>query len=159
MSLSRSRDGLYRGAYLLRTIFAEREDADGMGKDSYRWRKRGDCPGWLRGKGYLEDWRQVSPCMVMNWELDPEGKEIPIYAVPSAARLAVSFSPLKGEFIGKDTLRRQFEEVNRREGGDPLPPKEKRLVPRGFSLLRITGQGSRDKVMKSFWRMENLRDM
>jgi aminomethyltransferase len=73
--------------------------------------------------------------------VDPEGKEIPIYAVPSAARLAMSFSPLKGEFIGKEILRRQFEEVTAREGGKPLPPKERQLVPKKIFPIRITGQG------------------
>ncbi len=73
--------------------------------------------------------------------VDPEGKDIPIYAVPSAARLAMSFSPLKGEFIGKEILRRQFEEVTAREGGKPLPPKERQLVPKKIFPIRITGQG------------------
>ena len=73
--------------------------------------------------------------------VDPEGKEIPIHAVPSAARLAVSFSPLKGEFIGKDILKRQFEEVTERESGKPLPPKENRLVPKRIFPIAITGQG------------------
>jgi aminomethyltransferase len=73
--------------------------------------------------------------------VDPEGKEIPIHAVPSAARLAMSFSPLKGEFIGKEILRRQFEEVTAREGGKPLPPKERQLVPKKIFPVRITGQG------------------
>jgi aminomethyltransferase len=73
--------------------------------------------------------------------VDPEGKEIPIFAVPSAARLAMSFSPLKGEFIGKEVLRRQFEEVTAREGGKPLPPLERLLVPKRIFPLTITGQG------------------
>jgi aminomethyltransferase len=73
--------------------------------------------------------------------VDPEGKEIPIHAVPSAARLAVSFSSLKGEFIGKDILKRQFEEVTARESGKPLPPKENRLVPKRIFPIAITGQG------------------
>ena len=73
--------------------------------------------------------------------LDPEGKEIPIYAVPSAARLAMSFSPLKGEFIGKEILRRQFEEVTGRESGKPLPPKERQLVPKRIFPITVTGQG------------------
>jgi aminomethyltransferase len=72
---------------------------------------------------------------------DPEGKEIPIHAVPSAARLAMSFSPLKGEFIGKDILKRQFEEVTARESGKPLPPKENRLVPQRIFPIAVTGQG------------------
>ncbi|MGQ9646128.1 MAG: glycine cleavage system aminomethyltransferase GcvT [Thermodesulfobacteriota bacterium] len=73
--------------------------------------------------------------------VDPEGKEIPIHAVPSAARLAMSFSPLKGEFIGKDILKRQFEELTARESGRPLPPKENRLVPKRIFPIAITGQG------------------
>ena len=73
--------------------------------------------------------------------LDPQGKEIPIYAVPSAARLAMSFSPLKGEFIGKDILKRQFEEVTARESGKPLPPEERQLVPKKIFPVLITGQG------------------
>jgi aminomethyltransferase len=72
---------------------------------------------------------------------DPQGIEIPIYAVPSAARLAMSFSRLKGQFIGKDILKRQFEEVTARESGKPLPPKERQLVPKRIFPITITGQG------------------
>jgi aminomethyltransferase len=72
---------------------------------------------------------------------DPQGIEIPIYAVASAARLAMSFSRLKGQFIGKDILRRQFEEVTARESKKPLPPKERQLVPKRVSPITITGQG------------------
>ncbi len=39
---------------------------------------------------------------------DPAGGEIPIFAI-AAARLGVSFSPLKGQFIGRDALNAQFE--------------------------------------------------
>ncbi len=73
--------------------------------------------------------------------VDPEGNEIPIYAVSATARLAMSFSPLKGEFIGREILRRQFEEVTAREGGKPLPPKERRLVPKRIFPMTITGKG------------------
>jgi len=38
---------------------------------------------------------------------DPEGNEIPIFASP-LARFAVSFSPLKGDFIGRQALQVQF---------------------------------------------------
>jgi aminomethyltransferase len=72
---------------------------------------------------------------------DPQGKEIPIYAVPSAARLAMSFSPLKGEFIGKDILKRQFDEVTARESGKPLPPKERRVVPKRIFPILVMGEG------------------
>jgi aminomethyltransferase len=39
---------------------------------------------------------------------DPEGRDIPIFAC-SLARFAVSFSPLKGNYAGRDALVRQFE--------------------------------------------------
>ncbi len=39
---------------------------------------------------------------------DPDGLPIPIFACP-LARFAVSFSPLKGDFIGRDALMMQFE--------------------------------------------------
>ena len=73
--------------------------------------------------------------------LDAQGIDIPIYAVPSVARLAMSFSPLKGEFIGRDILKRQFEEVTARESGKPLPPKERQLVPKRIFPITLTGQG------------------
>jgi len=47
---------------------------------------------------------------------DAEGKEIPIFALP-IARFAVSFSRLKGDFIGREALQKQFEEVGLRLEG------------------------------------------
>jgi aminomethyltransferase len=73
--------------------------------------------------------------------LDPKGGEIPIYAMLPAARVTVSFSTLKGEFIGKEALRAQFEEVNARENNYPLPPREKRILPKSIMPFLITGQG------------------
>ena len=40
--------------------------------------------------------------------LDPQGNPIPIFAC-NLARFAVSFSPLKGEFVGKRALSKQFD--------------------------------------------------
>ena len=51
---------------------------------------------------------------------DPEGLAIPVFAV-SLARFAVSFSPLKGEFTGRQALERQFaalQTIIGRKGGD-----------------------------------------
>ncbi len=73
--------------------------------------------------------------------LDIERKEIPIYSVLPAARVAVSLSPLKGDFIGRQALQAQFEEVNKRENGYPLPPKERRFVPKSIVPFLITGEG------------------
>jgi aminomethyltransferase len=52
---------------------------------------------------------------------DPEGKEIPIFACP-LAKFAVSFSPLKGDFVGRDRLAMQFEAF-------------KRILSRDYSLI------------------------
>ncbi len=43
---------------------------------------------------------------------DPEGKEIPVMACPQA-KFAVSFSPLKGEFIGRTSLVKQLAAFSR----------------------------------------------
>ncbi len=51
---------------------------------------------------------------------DPDGNEIPIFAIP-LAKFAVSFSPLKGDFMGRDKLILQHEAF-------------KRIVYRDFSL-------------------------
>lgn len=54
--------------------------------------------------------------------LDPDGREIPILACP-IAKPAVSFSPLKGEFVGKSALMKQFEDLKkiiRHDHADPV---------------------------------------
>ena len=43
---------------------------------------------------------------------DPEGKEIPMMACP-LSRFAVSFSPLKGDFVGREALTRQHEALKK----------------------------------------------
>ncbi|CAB5081436.1 Aminomethyltransferase (glycine cleavage system T protein) (EC [Olavius algarvensis associated proteobacterium Delta 3] len=53
--------------------------------------------------------------------LDPDETEIPIFACP-LARFAVSFSPLKGNFVGKAALETQFKAF-------------KRIMDRDFSLM------------------------
>jgi aminomethyltransferase len=70
--------------------------------------------------------------------VDQEGKEIPIYAVYSAG-LAVSFSPLKGDFIGREALRRQFEELRARADRVPPPPREKQTIPRRVVPVAMFG--------------------
>ena len=44
--------------------------------------------------------------------LDPEGKEIPIFA-SGLSRFAVSFSPFKGDYVGREPLARQFQALKR----------------------------------------------
>ena len=52
---------------------------------------------------------------------DPENSEIPLFS-SSLARFAVSFSPLKGDFVGREPLLRQFEAL-------------KKILDRDFSLI------------------------
>jgi aminomethyltransferase len=53
---------------------------------------------------------------------DPEGKEIPIFACP-LAKFAVSFSALKGDFLGRKELVRQQEAF-------------KKIISRDYSMIR-----------------------
>ncbi|MBW2252871.1 MAG: glycine cleavage system protein T, partial [Deltaproteobacteria bacterium] len=53
---------------------------------------------------------------------DPEGNEIPIFA-SSLSKFAVSLSPLKGEFIGRQALEKQFKAL-------------KKIINHNFSLIK-----------------------
>ncbi len=69
--------------------------------------------------------------------LDPEGREIPAFA-SDLSRFAVSFSPLKGEFIGRAPLERQFAALKRILDQD-LTDTE--ALPHRVLLLELTGRG------------------
>ncbi|MCI8420173.1 MAG: glycine cleavage system aminomethyltransferase GcvT [Oscillospiraceae bacterium] len=61
---------------------------------------------------------------------DPEGKEIPIFAVP-LAKFAVSFSEQKGDFIGREPLEKQFaafKHIMNRDFSD-LTDLPRRIMP------------------------------
>ena len=72
--------------------------------------------------------------------IDSEGREIPVLAAPST-RTAVSFSADKGQFIGRDALRRQLLELTARAEGRELPPRERQVIPRRVVPLAMLGQG------------------
>ena len=62
--------------------------------------------------------------------VDPDGKEMPIFAV-SLARFAVSFSEQKGDYIGRQALERQsaaFKRIMNRDFSD-LDVLPKRIMP------------------------------
>jgi aminomethyltransferase len=135
-----SRTG-YTGEPICFEIFIPRE------KLEFLWQmiltegeKEGIVPA---GLGARDSLRLEAGLVLYGNELgfDMEGKEIPIYAMLPAARITVSFSSLKGDFIGREALRAQFEEVNARENDYALPPKGKRVVPKSIMPFLITGQG------------------
>lgn len=69
--------------------------------------------------------------------LDHEGKEIPILA-SAPAKIAVSFSSLKGDYLGRQALEKQFQELRLREEGKiPSNP----IVPRRIWPIVLTSEG------------------
>jgi aminomethyltransferase len=135
-----SRTG-YTGERICFEIFIGRE------KLEFLWQRilsEGEREGIVpAGLGARDSLRMEAGLVLYGNELglDTDGKEIPIYAMLPAARVTVSFSPLKGDFIGRSALRAQFEEVNARENDYPIPPKEKQIVPKSIMPFLITGQG------------------
>ncbi|MCP4693306.1 MAG: glycine cleavage system aminomethyltransferase GcvT [Desulfobacterales bacterium] len=69
--------------------------------------------------------------------MDPEDREIPIFACP-LARFAVSFSPLKGAFTGREALSRQFEALKKIIDRDYSLIQD---LPRIIKPLELTGKG------------------
>jgi len=69
---------------------------------------------------------------------DTEGKEIPVLALPVAS-VAVSFGSIKGEFVGREALRQQFQEIKLRQEGRLETPEEKWLIPRTIFPMLVCG--------------------
>jgi aminomethyltransferase len=69
--------------------------------------------------------------------LDPEGREIPVMSCPLAT-FAVSFSPLKGEYVGRAALERQHEAYARILSRDYSRIAD---LPRLTRPLAVTGRG------------------
>jgi aminomethyltransferase len=71
---------------------------------------------------------------------DQEGREIPILAL-APAKIAVSFSGAKGDYIGRDPLWKQLQEIQAREYGwnDLIPPSPS--VPRRIWPIAVLSEG------------------
>ena len=69
--------------------------------------------------------------------IDRDGREIPILAV-GAAKIAVSFAPEKGEFLGNAALRQQFDALRAFKQADF---NRIAALPRRVRLLALTGKG------------------
>lgn len=69
--------------------------------------------------------------------LDPEGRPIPVFAI-SLARFAVSFSPLKGDFVGKAALHKQFEALQAFMAGHF---EAREALPRSVRTVELIDKG------------------
>jgi len=68
---------------------------------------------------------------------DPEGNEIPMMACPQV-KFGVSFSPMKGEFVGRAALVRQFEALGKIIAHDYSMIAE---LPRLIQPIAVAGRG------------------
>jgi len=77
---------------------------------------------------------------------DAEGRDIPIFACP-LAKFAVSFSPLKGDFIGRVALLRQYEALARTQNRDYSAIID---LPRTIRPVALLGRGVARQGAKVF---------
>ncbi|TET22732.1 MAG: glycine cleavage system aminomethyltransferase GcvT, partial [Candidatus Stahlbacteria bacterium] len=98
----------YTGEPLSFELFARREDGPMLWDQIMA---KGATPVGLGARDTL---RMEAGLPLYGHELgeDPEGNEIPMMACP-LVKSAVSFSPLKGEFVGRAALARQFEALGK----------------------------------------------
>jgi aminomethyltransferase len=127
-----SRTG-YTGEPLGFELFADREHALEL------WEcltKNGAVPAGLAARDTLR-LESSLPLYGHEFGIDRHGREIPCFAFP-IARWAVSFSPLKGDFVGRAPLEKQFAALSR------IIVRDYSLVsdlPRMFQCVAVTGRG------------------
>ena len=71
---------------------------------------------------------------------DVEGKDIPVFALP-VARFAMSFARIKGKYIGREALMKQFQEIKLRLEDQLDTPKERLSVPKIIMPMLILSSG------------------
>ena len=77
------------------------------------------------------------PLFGHEFGIDQEGKEIPAFAFPLTS-VAVKFSPRKGNFVGREALMEQFEEVRKMNAGQY---ESSEVLPRRIMPLLLIGKG------------------
>ena len=98
----------YTGEPLSYEIYIRNEEA------AWLWNRLIELGAKPAGLGARDTLRLEACLPLYGHELgmDPEGREIPIFAVP-LARFAVSFSEQKGDFVGRKALEKQHEALLR----------------------------------------------
>ncbi|MFW6054983.1 MAG: glycine cleavage system protein T [Thermodesulfobacteriota bacterium] len=87
--------------------------------------------------------------------MGPDGKEIPIFALPLAT-VAVSLSPLKGDFIGRQALAAQWRALERQRDGDF---SESGVLPRRIKCLALEEKGVARQGAEVFYDQEKVGDV
>jgi len=116
----------YTGEPLGYEVFIKSEDAEWM------WNRLIELGARPAGLGARDTLRLEAGMPLYGHEMgaDPDGNNMPIFAVP-LARFAVSFSPQKGDYVGREPLAAQYEafkRINGRDFGD-LAALPRRIMP------------------------------
>jgi aminomethyltransferase len=123
----------YTGEPICFELFINRDDAPPV------WDmliEKGATPVGLGARDTLR-LEAALPLYGHEFGIDAEGKEIPIFTCP-LAKFAVSFSPLKGNFVGREALSRQFEALKKIKNCDYTTIKD---LPRLVMPVAVAGKG------------------
>ncbi len=103
----------YTGEPLGYEVYVKSEDA------AWLWNRLVELGARPAGLGARDTLRMEAGLPLYGHELgtDPAGRPIPIFSVP-LARFAVSFSPLKGDFLGREALQKQADAYKRIQNRD-----------------------------------------
>jgi len=127
----------YTGEPIGFELFVPAQKAEAIWSGLYRaGRHEGVLPAGLGARDSLR-LEAGLPLYGHEFGTDPEGNELPAFAFP-LTRMAVSFSRRKGDFLGRDALAEQFEQVGRIRNGFCDPSG---VLPRWIVPLAILDKG------------------